>query len=62
MNRSILDYSDIVAQKNINNDQKLDALRRMRDLQTDQQAKMEIQVFIDKRICELLDEDVEDFT
>ena len=41
----------------INKDQRLNALRQMRDLETDQEVRVEIQEFIDKRIAELIDEE-----
>jgi len=40
-------------QKKISSDQELNALKKMRDLQTDQESKLEIQDFIDKRIAEI---------
>jgi len=43
-------------QKKINSDQELNALKRMRDLQSDREDRLEIQGFIDKRIAELIRE------
>jgi flagellar biosynthesis regulator FlbT len=43
-------------QKKINADQTFNALKRMRDLQTNQQSKLEIQELMNNRVVELASE------
>lgn len=43
-------------QKKINSDQKLNALRQLREIQSDDETKHEIQSMIDKRVAEIVNE------
>ena len=59
MSRRGVDFvsTDEKLKSRLSKDQQLDALRRMRDLETNQESRAEIQEFIQKRIAELISED-----
>lgn len=48
--------ADEAVKKRISSDPKLNALKQMRDLETDPEAKAEIQAFINQRVAEICSE------
>ena len=59
MSRREADFisTDKKLQSKIDSDQTLNTLKRLRELETDKEARAEIQAFVMKRIAEIIDED-----